>query len=1003
MAKLEFEFIGIDQNFRSSASNVLKDIDKIKSAFRDVGKGVSGDALKAVLGAQKVALAEAKVEAVKLAQTHNNELATALNDSKKGFIDAKTAIQEYNLEQKKLKDTQRTNSQGAYSNLSKELNQMRNEAKNLGAQMILLDKAGMSSSVTFNTLKNRFDSTQKEVLELDQAIKKLDSSVGQNNRRVGAYGNALGGYQQAQSGANGVTMEFNRIIQDAPFGMMGVGNNIQQLAENWKVYTAQAKAAAVANGTTVTTMGLVKGALAGIFSPLNLLSLGISAVTSGWILYEKWQQKANKATKDNRSEMDKLKDSMSNYNQVLAENEAKGQNEITRLNRLMAVYKDVNQSQKNRKGAYEDMISLYETYFGKLSKEERKTFDLAKAYDKLSVSILKTAKARAFDELIQQNEKDIILLEKSLIDSGNKIIGATNKVGEQYRKNRVKSSEDASKQGINPRNIYEIKQAEDALNKSAEEGNKLATRKNTLLRENESYEKKILALGLEGAKITDSTGDTIKERETSTSNTTKNLKEAYDYLSKIRDLISGKQKDIDLINVDGQAKDLIELEYKWEDYFNKIADLNNKLQKDIKKGSISSIEAEKVKEGLRIASGMGDELLLSEQSEILKKYQDIRLEIIRKANEEAGIFEQQSRETDLAKQKIWLDEKLKELVKNGANIKQAMEDMIPADLMRTYNINIKWDDKDLEEWGKLNDKIQETIDKPFSSQNPKSIQAELEKRIGILKKLLEQLAKATGQPFDQAEFDKMSKEMEDNAKKQRENKQLEKDIQDYVTIANNGLNSVFTNLKANIDEFGLKARSVFYTLGESLGDLIKQLANKNTAKFMQQLTDGAKDFKGLADNFSNMWKNDKGQVIGAGLGMAGSLTSSLGGGWDIVGSGLSGAASGLAAGAATGMAGGGVYGAAIGAVVGMTAGILKQAKNRRQEKILIKQMEEQKKANRLLERMSALTYASQIIGQKTEYGIVSGMKRNEYGQIVSVVQGQDIIMVADRANNGKNR
>ena len=53
--------------------------------------------------------------------------------------------------------------------------------------------------------------------------------------------------------------------------------------------------------------------------------------------------------------------------------------------------------------------------------------------------------------------------------------------------------------------------------------------------------------------------------------------------------------------------------------------------------------------------------------------------------------------------------------------------------------------------------------------------------------------------------------------------------------------------------------------------------------------------------------------------------------------------------------------------------------------------------------MSALSYASQIIGQKTEYGIVSGVKRNEYGQIVSVVQGQDIIMVADRTNNNKNR
>ena len=39
MAILEFEFKGIDQNFRSSAANVLKDIDKIKSAFSGIGGG----------------------------------------------------------------------------------------------------------------------------------------------------------------------------------------------------------------------------------------------------------------------------------------------------------------------------------------------------------------------------------------------------------------------------------------------------------------------------------------------------------------------------------------------------------------------------------------------------------------------------------------------------------------------------------------------------------------------------------------------------------------------------------------------------------------------------------------------------------------------------------------------------------------------------------------------------------------------------------------------------
>ena len=209
------------------------------------------------------------------------------------------------------------------------------------------------------------------------------------------------------------------------------------------------------------------------------------------------------------------------------------------------------------------------------------------------------------------------------------------------------------------------------------------------------------------------------------------------------------------------------------------------------------------------------------------------------------------------------------------------------------------------------------------------------------------------------------------------------------------MNSVFTNLKSNIDEFGLKARSVFYTLGESLGDLIKQLANKNTAKFMEQLTKDAKSFSDLKGNWKNMSSQEK---LSAGLGFAGSAVSSLAPQTSIGGQAVGGALSGASAGLAFGP-----WGAAIGAVAGGVSGLLKASKNRRQEKILLQQYEEQKKANALLERMNALTYASQIIGQKTEYGIVSGVRRNEFGQIVSVVQGQDIIMVADRTNKQKGR
>ena len=863
MAKLEFEFIGIDQNFRSSASNVLKDIEKIKSAFSGIGVGIGVD-LKTALDGQKVALNDTKIQ--------TQELVKAGKELDNQNKQTRNSIAELTLEQKKLTAEQiasRANLQDSpYSKLSRELNEMRNEAKNLGAQMILLDSAGMKSGVIYNTLANKFNIAQKSANSLDIQVKKLDSSLGQNQRNVGNY-------QQAMTGANGVTMEFNRIVQDAPYGMMGIGNNIQQLAENWKVYTAQAKAAAVANGTTVTTMGLVKGALAGIFSPLNLLSLGVAAVTSGWVLYEKWQQKANKASKEAKDEIDKLKESLSQYNQVMAESEAKGKIEQASLNRLISIYKDVNQSQKTRKEAYQDIMKMYESYFGKMSEEEKKAFNLTDAYNKLTNSILKTAKARAFQEIIEDNVKSIEILDKALKQNGNNLIDYTNKVGKAYKQNRATSAEQASKQGVNPKNIYEIKQAEEKLNETTEEGNKILTRKKALERENLDYEQKILDLTKDGAKVTESTNDNINKGNIARATSVKQLKEQIDYLKELRSLSGVSEKDFAMVGKVGIDAQISSLAFDFNDKIKQIEDFQQKVLNDT---------------------------TLTESK---------RAQIIAETNKTIQYL----------------------MGEASANMKDVIA-------------------KNIEALDKMQVKAVKTIKDVEIVESPKQ--------------------------------------------KQGRNREDDKDWKDYANILNQSVNSIFTNLKSNIDEFGLKARSVFYTLGETLGDLIKQLANKNTAKFMEQLTKDAKSFSDLKDNWKNMSSQYK---WSAGLGFSGSAVSSLTPQTSSGGQAIGGALSGAAAGTAI-LPG---WGTAIGAVVGGISGIFGAKKARKQERLQQQQLEEQKKANRLLERMNALTYASQIIGQKTEYGIVSGVRRNEFGQIVSVVQGQDIIMVADRANNQKNR
>lgn len=817
-------------------------------------------------------------------------------------------------------------------------------------------------------------------------INRLNRAVSSAEQATGRYQRNVGNYQQAMTGANGVTMEFNRIIQDAPFGMMGIGNNIQQLAANWQTYTEQAKAAAAANGTTVTSMSLMKGAFSALLSPINLLTLGIAAVTSGWVMYEKWQQKANKATKEGKSEIDKIRESMNVYQQTQSNSINNYAQEISKLQVLYKVATSNTESTKSRTNALRQLQELYPKVFSNLDLESIKTDKVASKYNLLRSNILAAAKAQAaFSKIGELAGEDFALdteykrLNREY-DRLNKMYDVINNRIKSAKSQGVFAGSDVGLQGL----YQQLDLIDSKMNDISNQGVKINNqRKNNLNQQNELSKYAVT----QQEDLIDLTGKEKKERE----KVVKNLKDQRDYLLEIQQILQNSQSRVDtsgeILNWD---KELI----KVHDYYDsQNLALDKMLVNSQRAYKDDSAKRQQIEQAINSTKITLYNNMINELSKIDDKYFSEGMAKVAELN--AKYSDSMDLDTRSNALKKVVDEfaKLREEFKNDPIISQEMLDKWQEN--QTLKVNWEFDNKDLEEWGKLNDRIQETIDKPFSGQNTRSIQAELEKRIAMLKKLLEQLSRATGQPFDQAEFDRLSTELKNKSTEKYNTEQAKKDIQDYVTIANNGLNSVFTNLKSNIDEFGLKARSVFYTLGETLGDLIKQLANKNTAKFMEQLTKDAKSFSDLKDNWKNMSSQDK---WSAGLGFAGSAVSSLtpqtSSGGQAVGGALSGAAAGMAF---------GPWGAAIGAVAGGVSGLLKASKNRRQEKILQKQYEEQKKANALLERMNALTYASQIIGQKTEYGIVSGVRRNEFGQIVSVVQGQDIIMVADRTNKQKGR
>jgi hypothetical protein len=275
----------------------------------------------------------------------------------------------------------------------------------------------------------RIKGTQDEI----ERLKNLGLQAGNATKNIipPSTVSGLNGLSKSFGNANGVALEFNRIIQDAPFGMIGMGNNIQQLVGNWQVYVVAARKAAAETGATVTTMQLLRGAMGAVLNPVNLLSLGVSVATSAWTFYTMWSQKANKSNKDLDESTSKLTVTLRDFKNIqiagimdrankvreeaikqlrsydIAQQDAivNSRNEVAELNRIYTASQDTSKSIAERTKLVKYLKAEYPDYLKKFSVEEILAGKASIAYDKLTTSIQNMAKAKVFGDIIAENTK----------------------------------------------------------------------------------------------------------------------------------------------------------------------------------------------------------------------------------------------------------------------------------------------------------------------------------------------------------------------------------------------------------------------------------------------------------------------------------------------------------------------------------------------------------------------------------------------------------------------
>ena len=215
----------------------------------------------------------------------------------------------------------------------------------------------------------------------------------------------IGKLSQATQGYNSVGVDFARIVQDAPFGIIGIGNNITQLAQSFQTL----------KNTTGSTSAALKQAFSSIFSSGNALILGISLLTTAFtILQQKGFFKTEEDAKSLDEALKEYQDTLTGVAAATLKGAQDAQKELAVLKSLEIQATNTAISTDKRLQAVNELQKLYPDYFGNLTKEQILNGQVGEAYLKVAANLLAKAKAQAATNQIAQNGIDLLRIETKL-------------------------------------------------------------------------------------------------------------------------------------------------------------------------------------------------------------------------------------------------------------------------------------------------------------------------------------------------------------------------------------------------------------------------------------------------------------------------------------------------------------------------------------------------------------------------------------------------------------
>jgi len=240
-----------------------------------------------------------------------------------------------------------------------------------------------------------------DVSGLTGNLAKGESSIksfGVAANKLGSSASAMAtGLDKAKVGSNQAAFaltNLGRVAQDAPFGFIGIQNNLNPLLESFQRLRAESGS----NAAALKALG------ASLMGPAGI-GIALSVVSSAILLYQKYAGGATEKTEEHNKAIKMITTSYDLFLQELEKTSAAAGQEAAKVAVLFGALGDANISLKERKTILGQLNEISPAYLGSLDKEKASYEQISKAIlnytDSLAISAEVKALMPEVDKLFQ--------------------------------------------------------------------------------------------------------------------------------------------------------------------------------------------------------------------------------------------------------------------------------------------------------------------------------------------------------------------------------------------------------------------------------------------------------------------------------------------------------------------------------------------------------------------------------------------------------------------------